>query len=113
MTIKPRWMLGIGALEKKICEVCGHKIDFGEIEKHHIVPMRLTKEAGIPESRILTLCHDCHQELHMWYSAKVASMSYNTKTKRFETKSRLEMCREYESTFDSFVKYKRGQTKTY
>jgi len=100
-------------MKTKACEICRSKIEFGQIEKHHIVPVRLTQKAGIPESRILTLCHNCHQELHRWYSAKVAGVSYNTKTKLFETRSHLEMCREYESTFDSFVKYKREQMKAH
>ena len=97
-------------MKAKTCELCGGKIDLGWIEKHHIVPLEVTQQAGLPESRIVTLCHNCHQELHNWYSAKVVDMAYDTKRKRFEPKSWSEMFTEYESTFDSFVNYKREQT---
>ncbi len=91
----------------KTCEACGLKIELGLIEKHHIVPTEFTQQAGLPESRVVTLCHDCHQELHRWYSAKVAHVAYDTKAKRFETKSWLRIAKEHESTFDSFVQHKR------
>ena len=94
----------------KACDTCGRKIDLGWIEKHHIIPIEVTQQAGLPESRIATLCHDCHHELHSWYSVKVAPMAYNTKAKRFETKSWLGLSKEYESTFNSFIRHKREQT---
>ena len=97
----------------KACDTCGRKIDLGWAEKHHIIPIEVTQQAGLPESRIATLCHDCHHELHSWYSVKVAPMAYNTKAKRFETKSWLGLSKEYESTFNSCIRPKRELTCTH
>ncbi len=97
-------------MKRQICELCEHNIELGAVEKHHIIPIVVTRQAGIPESRIVTSCHSCHQELHNWYSAKVSNLDYDTKEKRFQRKSCLEFYRECESTFESFVKYKKEQT---
>ncbi len=97
-------------MKRQICEFCEHNIELGAVEKYHIIPVDVTRQAGIPESRIVTSCHSCHQELHNWYSAKVSDVAYDTMTKRFQPKSWSELYREYESTFESFVKYKKEQT---
>ena len=94
----------------KACDTCGRKIDLGWIVKHHIIPVEVTQQADLRESRIAALSHDCHHELHSWYSAKVAPMAYDTRAKRFEAKSWLGLSKEYESTFNSFVRHKREQT---
>ena len=94
---------------KRKCEVCGHEIELGALEEHCIVPMQFTEQASMPKSRTANLCSTCHQELHKWYLTKVVEMAYDTEAKRFRTKSPLEMVREYEATFDSFVRYKQKQ----
>ena len=96
-------------MKRRICELCKRNIELGTVEKHHIIPVEVTRQAGLRESRIITLCNNCHQELHSWYSAKVSNVSYDTRKKRFQPKSWLELYREYESTFDSFVRYKTEQ----
>ena len=96
--------------KKQICELCEHNIELGVVEKHYIIPIEVMQQAGLPVSRIVVLCHDCYHELLNWYSAKVSDAAYDTKTKKFQPKSWLELYNEYESTFESFVKYKKEWT---
>ncbi len=94
-------------MRKERCELCGCCIEPGYIERHHVVPTHVTEQAGLPESQTLRLCRNCHREAHTWYSAKVSDTAYDVKTKRFRAKSCLEMVKEYQATFDGFVKYKK------
>lgn len=94
-------------MRKEGCELCGSRVDPGHIERHHVVPTHVTGQAGLPESQTLRLCRDCHREVHAWYSARVSDTAYDIKTKRFRTRSWLEMAKEYNSAFDSYMKYKK------
>ena len=96
---------------KETCELCGYESEVGSIEKHHVVPREVMEQAGLPESRVVRLCCNCHRELHRWYSTKVADVNYDSETKRFRAQSWLEMVKEYQPAFDSFVKYKEEQKK--
>ena len=96
-------------MRKDICEVCGGKSDPGAMESHHIVPKEVTEEAGIQDSQSLSLCRNCHREVHTWYSANVTDTVYDSRTKRFKQKSSLEMVKGYLSAFNSFVKRKNEQ----
>jgi len=91
---------------KETCKVCNSVVDPDTMEKHHIVPRDVTDEAGIPESQTVRLCTDCHEEVHTWYTARVRHTEYDPDTKRFRTKSSLEMVREYQAAFSAFVNYK-------
>ncbi len=104
---------GVEALKMKSCEACGIKIELGQIEEHQVIPLEVTQKAGLPESKAVTLCHDCHQELHRCCSSTVTNFVYNTETKRFEEKPWLGISKEYETTFDNLVQYKREKTKAY
>jgi len=81
------------------------------MEKHHIVPVGVTTEAGIPESQSLRLCADCHREVHTWYTAKVRRTEYDADTRRFRNKSYLEMVQEYQAAFSGFADYKSKRRK--
>lgn len=96
-------------MRRVMCEVCGYRIEPGYLERHHVVPTDITEQAGLTESQTLSLCTNCHREVRTWYSGKVSDMAYDLKTKRFKDKSCLEMVREYQATFDGFVKYKKKQ----
>ena len=98
-------------MRKDTCEVCGFKSDLGIIESHHIVPTEVTEEADISESQSLSLCCNCHREVHTWYSANVTDITYDSKTKRFRKKSSLEMVKEYQDVFKGFVDYKKKKSK--
>ena len=98
-------------MRKERCELCGYRIEPGYIERHHVVPTHVTEQAGLPESQTLRLCSNCHREVHTWYSAKVSDTAYDPKIKRFRTKSWLEMAKEYDSAFNSYMKYKKKRTK--
>lgn len=95
-------------MAKKTCQLCGYKTEHTATEEHYIVPTEVTEQAGMPKSKIVELCPNCHRELHRWYSLKVADMAYDTKMKRFRAKSPLEMVKEYESAYRVFVEYKKG-----
>jgi len=96
---------------KETCELCGYRSQLGAIEKHYIVPKELTSQAGVPDSATVTLCSNCHREVHTWYSKKVFDMAYAPTTKRFRPKSLVEMVKEYEAAYRIFDKYKKGQQK--
>ena len=98
-------------MRKEKCELCGNRIDPRYIERHHVVPTQVTEKAGLPESQTFKLCSDCHREIQEWYSLKVSDMTYDPKIKRFRNRSWLEMVKEYESAFNSFMKYWEKQPK--
>ena len=93
-------------MERESCEVCGYRSQLGAIEKHHILPTEVTEEAGVPASQTLRLCSNCHREVHTWYSIKVMNMVYDSAAKQIRDRSSLEMVKEYQAAFNSFVKHK-------
>jgi len=97
---------------KETCEVCGYVSHLGAVSQHHLIPKSVTKEAGVPESATVSLCCNCHFELHTWYRMKVADMVYDPETKRFKAGSWDERVKDYESAFRDFKKYKDEQRKT-
>ena len=94
---------------KKTCALCGYESEPGTIGTHLVIPTEISQQSDILESRITRLCRNCRQELAEWYSSKVTNIVYDTKAKRFRAKSSPEMAREYESAYDSFVKYKQKE----
>ncbi len=98
-------------MREESCELCGYKGQPTDIEIHHIVPKKLTEQAGMPESQTISLCGNCHREVHTWCSTKVSDVVYDLKTKGFRKRSWLEMVKEYQSAFSSFAKYNKGQLK--
>lgn len=95
----------------EICELCGYINQPGATVIHRIVPKEVTEPAGIPESATVVLCPKCQQEIRSWYSRKVFNMTYDDAAKQFRAKSYPEMVKEYQSAFNSFVKYKKEQKK--
>ena len=92
-------------MRDETCELCGYRGQPATTEIHHIVPKELTEQAGMPESQTISLCGNCHREVHTWCSAKVSDVVYDIKTKGFRERSWLEMVKEYQSAFSSFAKY--------
>ena len=92
-------------MKDETCELCGYRGRPATTEIHHIVPKELTEQAGMRESQSVRLCCNCHREVHVWYKAKVSDVVYSARTKEFRAKSWLEMVKEYQSAFNSFVKY--------
>jgi len=97
--------------KEETCVVCGYVSHLGVVAQHHLIPESVTKEAGIPESVTMSLCSNCHYELHAWCRMKVTSMTYDPDTKRFRDKPWEEKVKDYESAFVSFKKYKDEQRK--
>ena len=93
------------------CEICGYQSQLGAIEKHHIIPIEVTEEAGIQKSQTVDLCCNCHREVHAWYSAKVMDIAYDPASQRFKDKSSLETVKAFQAAFNSFSKYKNEQKK--
>ena len=94
---------------KDTCQVCGQKSKLWALEQRHIVPVDITQSGGMMESRTVRLCRDCCQELEEWYITKVANTVYDTMAKRFRARSCLEMVKEYEAAYHSFLEYKQKQ----
>ena len=96
-------------MTRQACQVCGRCGKPDDMVQHHIVPVEVTAEAGIPESQTTRLCVNCHREAHSWYRTKVALTTYDPGTKRFRPRSGPELVREYHSAFSSFLNYKAEQ----
>ena len=96
---------------EETCDLCGYVSQLQAAEIHHTVPKEVTEQAGLRDSATVRLCSNCHREVLTWYSAKVSSIAYDPITKRFRARSWLEMTNEYQSAFNSFAKYKKGQGK--
>ena len=96
-------------MAKETCELCGYRSNLGTIEKHHIVPVTVTEQAGMPESATVRLCSNCQREVNIRYSHDVFDMAYDAGTKQFEQKSVNELIKEYEAAYKVFATYKRGQ----
>jgi hypothetical protein len=96
-------------MRKEVCELCGYQSELGDIEKHHIVPKRVTDDAGIQESKVVRLCRSCREEVDAWYSQNVLDMAYDSMTKQFRQKSPAEIVKEYEAAYRVFAAYKKGQ----
>ena len=43
----------------EVCQICGSK---GHTEGHHVFDYQFGGEASV--DNIVTLCHECHQEVH-------------------------------------------------
>jgi len=93
------------------CEACGYVSHLGAVARHHLIPQSVTKQAGMPESATVSLCCNCHFELHTWYRIKNVDMVYDPAAMRFRAKTWNEMVKEYESAFRAFKKYKGEQRK--
>ena len=98
-------------MAKETCDICGNEGGPGAAEKQPVVPVEISKQAGIARPKMARLCSNCRQELHRWYSVKVADMAYDSKSKRFRAKSSLEMVKEYQDAYRMFAEYRRGQRK--
>lgn len=98
-------------MRKEKCELCANRIEPRYIERCHVVPTQVTEQTGLLESQILRLCSHCHREIQEWYSAQVSDMIYDPNTGRFRNRSCFEMVKEYESAFNSFMKYRVKQPK--
>ena len=91
------------------CELCGYAGQHWTAETHHIIPKEITSPAGMPDSATVTLCSNCHREVHTWYANKVFDLTYDSMSKRFRPRSKAEMAKEYRVAYRVFAKYKKGQ----
>ena len=92
----------------KACELCGHEVELGVIEKRYIVPGEVREQADIQEGEIVRLCPNCSHELDRWNLTKVLDSTYDITTKRFRDKSPREIAKEYEFAYKLFAQYKKG-----
>ena len=96
-------------MRKETCELCGYQGEPGTTEKYHIVPRKVTEQAGMPESATVRLCSNCQREVNIRYSHDVFDMAYDPGAKQFKQKSVNELVKEYEAAYKVFAAYKRGQ----
>lgn len=96
-------------MDEAVCELCGNTSQPDATEIHHIVPLEVTEQAGMPGSATTILCCNCHQAVHDWYAKNISDMAYDPYTKRFAPKPLVEMAKEYEAAYRVFAQYKKGQ----
>lgn len=95
-----------------VCELCECVTEPGTAQTLHIVPIEVTKQAGMPDSATVVLCSNCYTEIGIWYANNVSTVVYKPKTKRFERKSSVEIVREYENVYKAFSDYKKRQANS-
>ena len=94
------------------CELCGHLARHGTLRKHYVVPVELTREAGMPDATAVFLCDNCYTEINTWYASNVSTLIYKPESKRFESKSVIELVRDYENIYKAFAENKKRQQKS-
>jgi len=94
-----------------ICEGCGREIEPRNAVRKHIIPDEVAESFGIPDTRPIILCSKCSTQLYDWYHKRVSTAVYDDKIQQFRARTPAEILKEYESVFNSFVKYKRGRQK--
>ena len=97
---------------KNVCRLCGCDVELKAIERYSVIPREIMEQAGIEKSKTVRLCPDCREELERWCANKVADMTYDTRLKRFRSRSPVEMAREYEIAYQRFTRYKKEQQRT-
>jgi hypothetical protein len=100
--------LGKGTARKKACEACGNKSRLGFLIVHHIIPEHVTRQMGMLDSSTVGLCLSCHSAVHHCYANRVFSMPYDSVRKQFKNRLPDEIVKEYKSTYEGFVRGKRG-----
>jgi len=93
-------------MPKENCELCEES---GVLKVYNIVPQAVSIEAGIQRPKTVRLCSNCHQELGLWYSAKVGELTYDISVKQFVPKSPSQLAKEYETAYEWFTTYKKTQ----
>jgi hypothetical protein len=95
----------------KVCKACGYKGEAGGIIAQRIIPEGIAPENGTSDSGTVELCTNCRNELYIWYSRKVSSLTYDSGMRRFRERLPVEMSKEYEAAFMAFAEYKKRQRK--
>ena len=99
-------------MDETVCELCGKISELSALEIHYIVPddtTETTEETGASGSATAILCHECHQEIHEWYTKNVSTTAYNLAIQRFAPKPPADMAKEYKAAFETFAQYKKRQ----
>ena len=94
------------------CALCGHLARHETLKKHYVVPIELTRKAGMPDATAVYLCDDCYTEINTWYASNVSTLIYKPESKRFESKSVIELVREYENVYRAFAEYRKQRQKS-
>ncbi len=94
-------------MRKGACDLCGCEIEPETVVIHSVVPLEVTAQARMSDSRTVNLCANCHDEVEAWYLKRVSSATYDWGSKRFIPKSPADMVKEYEAAYIAFVKYKK------
>ncbi len=95
-------------MRKVNCKLCGCG-ESGLLEMYDIVPRSIAEQASMQKPKTVRLCSNCQQELSMWYSAKIGTLTYGIAAKRFVSKSPSQLVTEYEIAYQWFTRYKKAQ----
>lgn len=92
------------------CAICGFS-GFDSLKKYSIIPEEIAKTAGLKRAPTVKVCPNCWCELEKWFSAKIADMAYDSMLKQFVPKSPQDLAREYEVSYEWFVRNRGDQLK--
>jgi predicted RNA-binding Zn-ribbon protein involved in translation (DUF1610 family) len=96
---------------KETCYICGREIEPEAAVVHRIVPEEVAALYGVSDSRTMTLCLECGDEVHDWCHKRVSTITYDCGIKRFRARTPTEIVKEYESALGSFARYKKERRK--
>ncbi len=92
------------------CAICGFS-GLSSLKKYPVIPEEIAKEAGLKRAPMVKACPNCWRELEKWFSAKIADTAYDSMVKQFMPKSSQDLAREYEVSYEWFVRNKQDQLK--
>ncbi len=99
-------------MAREKCPACHQKVAPGSIQDHPIIPAEVTRAGGIGQPQTFRLCEDCRRALASWYTARVHHSDFDPATRRFRPKSSLELVKEYQQVFASFLEVRRRLART-
>ena len=97
-------------MRERTCRICSCSLNRENLVQHKVVPESVAIEAGLA-AKTVALCPSCSQEVQNWYRKKVFHMNYDVVAKQFVPKSPVELVKEYEGVYKTFVRYKKVALK--
>jgi len=97
--------------KRKVCQACGYRGTRRAIVTHPVVLEETAEETMTSGGKTALLCKSCRDELMGWCARKISHLTYDLQSQRYRPRTREEMGREYEATFEAFIKYKKRMQK--
>ena len=92
------------------CAICGIS-GSGSIKEYPVIPENIVEEAGLKGTPKVKVCPGCWRELEKWFASRVADTAFDTNRKQFLPKPPRDLAREYEVSYEWFVRNRGAQLR--